>query len=237
MPDRKLAYARATLAGPPAKDGPLNFTASTERLNRYGFSLRHEGWRIDNFAANPLMLWMHNPMQPIGRADASLADRRLRAAATLDLADELGREIDRKYRAGFLNAVSVGFGFVKEDGSPIADWWRMSPEDIQTRAFYDLAEISAVSVPADPGALIDQRRQGLAWLSDELVELYLGRPREDTPPAWFEPALREALGRLGVDPAAVTPATDPIAPPAIDTAAAQALYAAFGPFTPKEATP
>lgn len=240
MPDHKLAYARATLAGPPAKDGPLTFVASSERLNRYGFRLRHEGWRIDNFMANPVVLWMHDPFAPpIGRANARREDRKLKADVTFDVGDPQGQQIDRKFRAGFLNAVSVGFDFVQEDGAPITDWWRMSAQQIETDAFFDLAEISAVTVPADPGALIEQHRRALSWLGQEMVDLYRVRaaPDDDRPPAWFEPALREALSRLGVNPDVGAGAGDPTAPPALDDVAVQAVLAAFGPLTPKEAAP
>jgi hypothetical protein len=246
MSEHQLAYARATLAGPATKDGPITFVASTERLNRYGFRLRHEGWRLQNFQANPVMLWMHQDLMPaIGRAETSLENRRLTAAATFDVADPLGRELDRKYRSGFLSAVSVGWDFVDRNGAPLAEWWRMSADQIEKEAFYDLAEISAVNLPGDPGALSQRQQQALALLGRDLADLY--RVRQETPaepPAWFEGALREALARLGIDLAALSPrkgaaseedeqpAADPD-PVTVDDTAAQLIYAAFGPTTPQ----
>jgi hypothetical protein len=199
-----LAYARATLAAPPGKDGPVEFVASSDKLNRYGFRLRRDGWRLDNFQANPVFLWMHNPVTPpIGRVDANHDGTALRAAVTFDLDDELARTVERKYRAGFLNAVSVGWGFVKADGSPIREWWRLSPEQITSKdVFYDLEEISGVSVPGDPRAVRKQHRLALARLGRELLDLFDDPDPDDLAErvrAEVDGALVDALGRLGVD--------------------------------------
>jgi hypothetical protein len=69
MTQRTLTYGRARLDGAASGDGPLLFTISSEVVNRHGFSLRHDGWRLENFAANPVLIWMHDPFRPpIGRA-------------------------------------------------------------------------------------------------------------------------------------------------------------------------
>jgi hypothetical protein len=205
-----LAYARATLAAPPGKDGPVEFVASSDKLNRYGFRLRRDGWRLDNFQANPVFLWMHNPSQPpIGRVDARHDGEALRAGVTFDGDDELARTVERKYRAGFLNAVSVGWGFVKADGTPIREWYRLTPEQIASKeVFYDLEELSGVSVPGDPRAIRKQQRRALAWLSRELLDLDADPAEPDDDLAELvkaevgrhvDGALVDALGRLGVD--------------------------------------
>lgn len=153
----RLGYVRGKLAAP-SPDGELVFTASAEGVNRYGFSLNKSRWKIDNFNANPVILWMHNDMMPpIGRGRASMDAQGLRTGVTFDRQDPFAVTIENKYRSGFLNAVSVGFDFVNMDGSPIDRWWSMTSEEITNEAFYDLAEVSAVPVPADPNALIRQR--------------------------------------------------------------------------------
>lgn len=154
---KRLSYTRGMLAAP-NPDGELVFTASAEGVNRYGFSLNRKRWKIDNFNANPVILWMHNDMMPpIGRGRASMDGSGLRTSITFDRSDPFAVQIENKYRGGFLNAVSVGFDFVASDGRPIERWWSLTPEQIQNESFYDLAEVSAVPVPADPGALIRQR--------------------------------------------------------------------------------
>jgi hypothetical protein len=145
----------ARLAAAPPKSGPLTFTASSTALNRHGFSLRTDGWRLDNYNANPVVLWMHDAWSPpIGRAAVRNAGDRIVAEVTFDQSDEFARSIEAKYRGGFMSAVSVGLDFVDADGAPL-DVWRLTPEKIRDEAFYDMAELSAVTVPSDPGALIE----------------------------------------------------------------------------------
>lgn len=166
-PAGTLAYGVATLARAD-QDGPVLFTASTENVNRFGFRLNHNHWRLGNFQANPVVLLNHRADQlPIGTADASLDGfaRTLRAAVTFDRGDPTAREVERKTRAGVLRAMSVGWGFVQADGSPIADWWKLRPPDIWD-AWYDLEELSIVTVPGDPGAVrAQQSRAAGRWLS------------------------------------------------------------------------
>jgi HK97 family phage prohead protease len=159
----ELAYGVATLARADT-DGPITFAASTESLNAYNYSLRHEGWRLAAYQKNPIVAWNHDLSRPpIGRAHAELDrwTRQLRAAVTFDRGDPFAADIERRVRAGFLSAVSVGFAFENPDGTPIADFWRLSKNQIHDDAYYSLSEISVVPVPADPGAVkVDHSRAG-----------------------------------------------------------------------------
>ena len=169
MTDRRLGILKATME-PGTGDGEMHFTASAEGINRHGFSLRKSGWRLDNYNLNPVFLWMHMDfMPPIGRGRAVQGDNGLSLAVTFDRSDPFAQQIENKYRSGFLNAVSVGFDFVNEDGSPIAAWWRMDPEQINKQAFYDLAEVSAVPVPADPRAV--KQRMSLSAMAEDLLDM------------------------------------------------------------------
>jgi hypothetical protein len=170
MSERRLAYGLATLE-PPSDDDALTFKASTSRLNRYGFRLRTDGWKLSNFNLNPVVLWHHlDFMPPIGRARASVAGDHLSATVTFDRNDPFAASIESKYRNKFLHAVSVGFDFVDARGAAIKNWWSLSAEQIERDAFYDLAEISAVPVPADPGA-VRQHHAAFAAAGAEMLEL------------------------------------------------------------------
>ncbi len=167
MTERSQGAVRAYLSSAP-DDGPLTFTVSSQVLNRHGFSLRTDGWMLDNWNANPAVLWMHNPFTPpIGRGRALAKTDRVLAEISFDPSDEFARQVDSKYRRGFLNAVSAGLDFVNADGSPMdfLDFIRMSDEQIRDEAFYDLAEVSAVTVPADPKALVENHRAAASTLS------------------------------------------------------------------------
>lgn len=227
MTERKHAYGRAQLDRATSGDGPLRFVASSNVLNRRGFSLRNDGWRLDNYNANPVLLWMHNPYQPpIGRGRAlNKGDQIILDEVTFDAEDELARAVESKFRRGFLSAVSVSWEFMKEDGTPVLDWWRLKADEIRDELFYDLAEVSAVSIPADPKALIKQSRLALANLGRELVDLFEERERPDgeMTAEQLRAAVHEELTRLGIDPA-----KPPEAPASgLDNDAAQAVLAAF----------
>ena len=59
---------------------------------------------------------------------------------------EFARQVERKYRDGFLHAVSVGWDTIELDG----------------RQRYDLLDLSAVPVPGDPSAIME-RAAGQAY--------------------------------------------------------------------------
>ena len=98
---------------------------------------------------------------------------------TPSLPRPLAHTVESKYRRGFLSAVSVGLDFVDSAGCPL-NWWSLTPEQIRDEAFYDLAELSAVTVPADPKAVVENSRQGLAQVGRELVELFDEKQRPNS---------------------------------------------------------
>lgn len=98
---------------------------------------------------------MFGSKPPIGRVAAVEPEaERLVIDVAFDQGDQFAREIERKYRDGFLNAVSVSWDNVEgKDG----------------RMQHDLLEVSGVPVPADPDALIERQRAALARLGHSLI--------------------------------------------------------------------
>lgn len=143
------------------KDGePLRFIASTEDVARDGLIIEAKGWQLENFQRNPVVLWSHDYMgsrPPIGRAMVSVDGNHLVADVAFDLADPFAAEVERKYRAGFLNSVSVGWDTLESNGKRI------------TKS--ELLDISAVNVPGDPGALIQRQARALAALNKTIDEI------------------------------------------------------------------
>lgn len=154
----KNLYLRALRAAEPdqqAKEGPIDFIASTEGIKRDGLDITIEQWDLRNYKKNPVVLWGHDyggwgssPRPPIGRASVVINKERstLDAAVTFDMSDEFAASIDRKYREGFLNAVSVGWNFVLPPGKSMGD---VNRDEVKA----DLLDISGVPVPGDPDAL------------------------------------------------------------------------------------
>lgn len=160
---RALHQRAADPAGADA-DAPLRFIASTENVARDGLVIEAAGWQLDNYRANPVVLWAHDywgQHTPIGRATVEVADKALLAEITFDRQDPFAADIERKYRQGFLNAVSVGW-----DTLEFAPSKGGLPPRI-TKA--ELLDISAVPVPGDPGALKERQLRGLAQIEDQLA--------------------------------------------------------------------
>jgi hypothetical protein len=137
---------------------PIRFTASTEGIGRDGLQIAADGWDLDNFRLNPAFLWSHDytgNKPPIGRvANIEVKDKTLIADVMFDQGDEFARQIERKYRDGFLNAVSVGWD-TKQVEPPVG----ASGAAKVTRA--ELLDLSAVNIPGDPNALIQRQLRAL----------------------------------------------------------------------------
>lgn len=155
MATRYLRAYRADEQPAPEKEGeagPIRFVASTENMARDGKTLNADGWRLDNYAKNPVFLWAHDytgVRPPIGRTETKVEGKSLITDVVFDQGDPFAVDIERKYRAGFMNAVSVG--------------WDESEDGV-----HELLDISAVPVPGDPDALIVRQARAYRALADAL---------------------------------------------------------------------
>jgi HK97 family phage major capsid protein/HK97 family phage prohead protease len=137
-----------TLLAQSEPDAPFTFVVSTTGVNRKGFRIKQEGWDLSQFRKNPIALWMHDHMSPIGtwedirvKGDALTATLKLAARGTSEFIDGIRNLIEQ----GILRACSVGFRVLDYDEN------KKTRDLVVTKA--ELREISVVSVPADPAAL------------------------------------------------------------------------------------
>lgn len=134
--------------------GPIRFVAATEGPKGDGIDLRMGGADLRRFRANPVVgyghcYWGRNDL-PIGRADNTLVDGdQLLMDVVFDTADEFAATVDRKYRDGFLNAVSIGFD-VHE--------WEDGQRNTRVATQWELFELSAVPLPMDGKAVVESGR-------------------------------------------------------------------------------
>lgn len=160
MPKQYIRAFRADEqpAAAPSEGGAIRFVASTEGIKRDGLEISSAGWQLDNYRKNPVVLWGHDYMTrpPIGRAEVAIDGDRLVADVTFDRADPFAAEVERKYRAGYLNAVSVGWESLEDSGQKV------------TRQ--DLLDISAVPVPGDPDALIQRQAAAMRAYLDGVMQ-------------------------------------------------------------------
>lgn len=168
---------------------PIRFVAATEGIKRDGLNLKMAGARLEHYRRNSVFLWCHDyySRPPIGRTNTFVEGDRLISDVTFDQADEYARAIERKYREGFLNAVSIGWNIEELNGRDVEAW--------------ELLDVSAVPVPGDPLALKEQRNRVIQQLTSELESLLDAPEGGDKEPvdSWTEAARR--MVRVFLEPA------------------------------------
>jgi HK97 family phage prohead protease len=132
----------------------IRVIASDATPDRMGDVLEPGGCQLDDFRRNPIMLAQHDSNQPIGSwPSIQVNGGRLEALGEFapEGVSELADEYCRLAKAGILRAVSVGFMPISYEplrggGLRFTKW--------------DLVELSLVSVPANPNALVIERGWG-----------------------------------------------------------------------------
>jgi hypothetical protein len=214
----ELRYLRAYRAdgGQPSNTGPMRFVASTENVARDGLSIAADGWQLANYRNNPIVLWVHDywgNRPPIGRADVKVDGKALLADITFDAGDPFAADIERKYRQGFLSAVSVGWDTLEIDGKK-PDGMDMAAvafgaADRRTITKAELLDISAVPVPGDPNALKERAVRSLldiAGITELLTRQARGAiPANTSTPKDDEAAAWDASKEVGDCPAEEAP--------------------------------
>jgi HK97 family phage prohead protease len=140
-------------------DMEIEMIGSTESLDRDGESIALDAWDIKQFKKNPIILPQHNYSRPaIGKAkDVRIKDGALVFKIEFP-EDGVNPEADtyrKLYKAGFMNASSVGFiPKTWEDGDG-----KKTPFRKFTKV--ELLELSLVSVPSNPTALMTAKSKGI----------------------------------------------------------------------------
>lgn len=179
----------------PGKGKPIRFLASSAGVKRDGLSLDPENWFFENFERNPVFLRFHNYWStPIGRVETFVTDRGLEVDVYFDSADQEAVEFERKYRDGFMHAISVGWDFVKRMRDENGELTEDESEARETQEGYDLLDVSAVAVPGDPDALIERSKRAMHALFGEGDEA-TGLTREDVQ-ALMRETVQEAVSEI-----------------------------------------
>ena len=161
----------------------VEFIITDDSVDRENDVIAVDGWELENYKANPVVLWAHDHYSvPIARSVSLYrADKQLRS-----MCEFLEREVMpfsymvyQLYVKGFMNAVSVGF-------KP------MEYTFDETRKyginFYkqELLEYSCVPVPANPNAIAVARSSGIdtspmkLWAEQALDLTRSGTPNDET---------------------------------------------------------
>ena len=176
--------ARAAEAG-----DAIKFVATTEGVKRDGLDLRLDGLDTTNFERNPVFLWVHSyTMPPIGKVTKiRKLKKRIEMYVEFDQNDEFALDIERKYREGFLTAVSIGW---------IITEYERAAEDEEARFIVtrsDLLDLSAVPVPGDPDALMPRELAAVRAMHEISQSESGSLLAQDHPPAPARAAGQEDL--------------------------------------------
>ena len=132
----------------------LSFIASTSAEDRYG-DVVSQNWELEAYKSNPVILLNHNSNElPIGRGVVDVVDGQLMIDIEFDMGDPKAAEVARKAKAGFLNAVSVGFNpteIIARADLPEDHYAAGSRGNYYGRS--ELLEVSIVTIPANSEAV------------------------------------------------------------------------------------
>lgn len=172
--NRKDFKAEGSLVG-----GRFKAVISTDSVDRDGEVMVPAGMNAKDYERNPVLLWNHDPAQPIGkavslkRADSSIEAEFEFAKRPDDYVGEWFPDYVRGLvAAGVVKAVSIGF-MPLDGGQRVAtkgDVDKYGPEVRKVFSKWKLLEVSVVTVPANQDALITAVAKGL--VTRESVEKF-----------------------------------------------------------------
>ncbi|MGD8561228.1 MAG: HK97 family phage prohead protease [Desulfarculaceae bacterium] len=130
--------------------------ASTGGVDRQGDEIIAQGWELDNFLQNPVIPWAHDyERPPVAKAlEVRVDGDRLLFQAQFPGAEEyaFADTIFRLYRGGYLSAFSVGFAPLESEVvTNIVNGRTLTGTRYLRQELY---EISCVTLPANPQALV-----------------------------------------------------------------------------------
>jgi len=124
----------------PKGNGEFEVIATTSSVDRDGETISADGWVLENYMKNPVILWAHEYFSlPIGVATEVRKEDGKIIVKGVFASHEFAQEVRKLYDDGFLKAVSVGFIPIERNGPAIAK--------------AELLELSFVPVPSNADAL------------------------------------------------------------------------------------
>lgn len=125
---------------------------TNEELNSYGTRVLTSGMNISQFERNPVLLWMHQRGEVIGRVDEiQVENGEITGVLSFDEATELSQRCKKQFEFGSLRMVSVGIDIIE---------WSDEREHLlvgQTRPTITkskLKEVSLVDIGANDDAIV-----------------------------------------------------------------------------------
>ena len=142
-------------------DRVLRFVGSDESIDRDNESIMSDGWKLTNYKKNPVVLLNHMHYElPVAKTKRVWIDKN-KKALMFDIQfpepeiSSVGDTLYKLYSEGYMNSTSVGF---KPNFDKVI--WNDDNKPGKPRITFqeqELLELSLVSVPANPRALLTQK--------------------------------------------------------------------------------
>lgn len=141
-------------------ENQTRFIITTEAVDRHGDTVSADGWQVDNFMKNPVVLFAHDyDSPPVAKCIAITKMQGGKIAADVEWPEKglypFADTIRGMVKTGFLNATSVGFIALAYE-HPSSEDSNRSEWDYDFTS-QELLEFSVVPVPANPEALVVAR--------------------------------------------------------------------------------
>lgn len=168
------------------EDRVIRFTTSTEAIDRDGDIINVDGWQLQNYMKNPIILYGHNyEGLPVGKSvnvQVDSINKKLVQDVKFPNKDEyeFADTVYRLVKAGYLNATSVGFIGLEaeprldEKGNYLGKRYKKQ----------ELLETSIVPVPSNPTALMEARSKGV--INDNELKMFEEAKEVIIKPGWDE---------------------------------------------------
>lgn len=135
----------------------LSFTITTDEVDRDNDIVKADGWKLDNYLKNPVVLFGHNwGGLPVGKC-VSITKLENALKATVEFVSKeispFAETVYQMCKQGFLKATSVGFSVIKSDYDNERKGFNITEAE--------LLEFSIVPIPANASALIEASGKGI----------------------------------------------------------------------------
>jgi HK97 family phage prohead protease len=153
----ELRYVDTQAATNVLGDRQVEVVLSTNRLARDGHIFEPRGCQLENYRANPIVLWQHQPEVPVGLCSGVRVANGDSLVGLVTFApkgvSEKADEICGLVKSGVVSGVSVGMQPI--DAEPLDP--SMGSRGGMRVTSWELLEISFVALPSDVGAGVSAR--------------------------------------------------------------------------------
>lgn len=173
--EKKIKYFTNPVKSVENDDRVLRFIGSTEAVDRDDEVIKASGWKLKQYKTNPVVLINHQYHElPVAKTKKVWVDKENKALM-FDIefpegsVSSQGDTLYKLYKGGFMNATSVGF-------RPNPEKMKFAEKKGEPRVTFneqELLEISLVSVPANPEALLTSKSIKKAIKNEVIDELEL----------------------------------------------------------------